>query len=288
MSFGLNASCAVNPPPFDIFRAAIVFPNSTIVNYSGDPINPVLNPWVMDNDTELAVYNILQTVYAAIRIDLGNPSLNNFILYPAALNNTIYSTFPITPANGEAYSNSSLYSILSSPYPFLQQFLPVTLSGPATIQVVYPCQFQQLKAPGALVISVLVATLSVFSTGWAVYILLATAIAKRHDPTGSFTLSAVVFLVTITMILTSLVANRCYGHCPQHRLDLDPNFFDEFYALKAGGSSDPKRRVSDARAVYQSVAQSPPSSHSRDLTHSDTEMESINRTTSESHETTER
>ena len=101
MSFGLNASCAVNPPPFDIFRAAIVFPNSTIVNYSGDPINPVLNPWVMDNDTELAVYNILQTVYAAVRIDL---SLNNFILYPAAMNNTIYPTFPITPANGEAFS----------------------------------------------------------------------------------------------------------------------------------------------------------------------------------------
>ena len=193
MSFGLNASCAINPPQFNIFLAATVFPNSTIHYYdSRGHVDPVWNPWVLDNDTELAVYNILQTVYAAIRIDLGNPSLNNFILYPAALNNTIYSTFPITPANGEAYSNSTLYSTLSSPYPFLQQYLPVTLSGPATIQVVYPCQFQQLKAPGALVISVLVATLSMFSTGWAVYILLATTIAKRHNPTGSFILSTAV------------------------------------------------------------------------------------------------
>ena len=204
MSFGLDAPCAINPPLFNIFLAAIVLPNSTIHYYDSRlPLDPVWNPWVLDNDTELAVYNILQTVYAAVRIDLGNPSLNNFILYPAAMNNTIYPTFPITPANGEAYSNSSLYSTLSSPFPWLQQNLPVTLSGPATIQVVYPCQFQQRKAPGALVISVLVATLSMFSTGWAVYMLLATTIAKRHNPTGSFILSTVVFLVTMTDILTS-------------------------------------------------------------------------------------
>lgn len=190
MSFGINAPCAINPPQFDVFLAASVFPNSTIHYYdSRGPLDPVWNPWVLDNDTELAVYNILQTVYAAVRIDLGNPSLNNFILYPAVLNNTIYSTFPITPANGEAYSNSTLYSTLSSPFPWLQQNLPVTLSGPAIIQVVYPCQFQQRKALGAMVISVLVATLSMFSTGWAVYMLLVTAIAKRHNPTGSFILS---------------------------------------------------------------------------------------------------
>jgi hypothetical protein len=240
----------------------------------------------LDNDTELVVYNILQAVYAAVRIDLGNPSLNNFILYPAAMNNTIFPTFPVTPANGEAYSNSSLYSALSSPFPWLQQNLPVTLSGPATIQVVYPCQFQQLKSPGALVISVLVATLSMFSTGWAVYMLLATAIAKRQTQTGSFIVF--IYIVTLTVILTSLsllVANRCYGHCPQHRLDFDPSFFNETYALQAGG---PKRQVSDARAVYQPVAQSPPSLHSRDLPTPDTEIDSISRTLSESHENSER
>ena len=193
MSFGLNASCAINPPQFSIFAAAAVYPNSTVRYYDSTiPLDPTWNPWVFDNDTELAFYNILQLVYAAVRIDLGNPSLNNFILYPAALNNTIYSTFPITPGNGEAYSNSSLYTTLNSPFPWLQQNLPLILPGPAVIQVVYACQFQQLKAPGALVISVLVATLSMFSTGWAVYMSLATIIAKRHNPTGSFILSTVV------------------------------------------------------------------------------------------------
>ena len=204
MSFGLNASCAINPPRINIFRATTVFPNSTIDQYdSRYPTDPVLNRGVLDNDTELAIYNILQTVYAAVRIDLGNPSLNNFILNPAALNNTIYPTFPITPANGEAFSNSDLYSILSSPSPWLQQNLPVKLSGPATIQVVYLCQTQIRKTAGALFISVLVATLSMFSTGWGVYMSLATTIAKRQNPTGSFILSTVVFLVTLTVILTS-------------------------------------------------------------------------------------
>ena len=194
MSFGLNASCANNPPQFNIFLATAVFPNSTLFYYdSRDPIDPIWNPWVLDDDSELAVYNILQTVYAAVRIDLGNPSLNNFILYPAAMNNMISPTFPITPSNGVAFSNSSLYATLSSPFPWLQQNLPVTLSGPATIRVVYPCRYQRIKAPGALVISVLVATLSMFSTAWAVYMLLATAIAKRHNPAGLFILSSCLF-----------------------------------------------------------------------------------------------
>jgi hypothetical protein len=189
MFLGPNATCATNPPQFNVVAAAAVFPNSTIHYYDSQyPTDPVYNPWVLDNDTELAVYNILQSVYAAIRIDLGNPSLNNFILNPAAMNSTIYPTFPITPGNGVASSNSTLYSTLNSPFPGLQPNLPVRLSGPATIQVVYPCQFQQRKATGPLVISVLVATLSMFSSGWAVYMLLATTLAKRHNPTGSFIL----------------------------------------------------------------------------------------------------
>ena len=203
MSFGLNASCAINPPQFNIVAAATVFPNSSYHQYDSSlPIDPVLNPQVLDNDTELAFYNILQTVYATIRIDLGNPSLNNFILYPAAMNNTIYPTFPITPANGEALSNSILYSTLNTS-PGLQNLSPLTLFffGPATIQVVYPCQTLIRKGAGALFISVLVATLSMFSSGWAIYMLLTAAIAKRQNPTGSFILSTVVFLATITVIL---------------------------------------------------------------------------------------
>ena len=209
MSLGLNASCAINPPQFNIFTAAIVFPNSTIHYYdSRAPLDPTWNPWVFDNDSESVIYNLIQAVYASVRIDLGNPSLNNFFLYPAAMNNTISPTFPITPANGEAFSYSSLYATLSSPFPWLQQNLPVKLSGPATIQVVYPCQFLQRKGPGAFVISVLVATLSMFSTGWAAFMFIAATLAKRHNPAGSFILSTVVFSATMIVILTFLSCSQ--------------------------------------------------------------------------------
>lgn len=196
MSFGLNASCAIDPPQFSIYSAATIYPNTTIRTYqSGVPIDPIWNPWVFDNDTELAVFNLLQALYAAVRIDLGNPSSNNFILNPAAMNGTIAPNFPLTLANGEAFSPSSLYSIWVAPFPELQQVLPVTVSGPASIQVVYPCQFQQLKGFGSLVISVLVATFSMFSTGWGIFMLLATAIVKRHNPSCWSFSSTVVKLI---------------------------------------------------------------------------------------------
>ncbi|KAF8802524.1 hypothetical protein BYT27DRAFT_7261057 [Phlegmacium glaucopus] len=251
MSLGLNASCAINPPQFNIIAAATVLPNSTIYSYDSQaPTDPTWNPWVLDNDTELAIYNLLQTVYASIRIDLGNPSSNNFILNPAALNGTIAPTFPVTQANGVPFSNSTLYAGWIAPIPRLQKILPVTVSGPATIQVVYPCQFQQRKSTGQLVISVLVATLSMFSTGWAVFMLIATAIVKRNNPT----------------------ANRCEGHCFQHPLDLDPSGFDtpETYGLQARDFSGTERNVANVKrfsgAVYQPVMQSPSSPPPKDLT----------------------
>ena len=187
ISLGLNASCAINPPQFNIPAAAIVFPNSTIQSYSNNsPVIPIWNPWVFDNDTQLPLYNLIQTVYAAIRIDLGNPSSNNFILYPAAMNGTISPTFPLTPANGEAFSNSSIYMDLTEPFPWLKRHLPVTVSGPAVIQLVYLCRFQQRKSLGQLIIAVLVADLSMFSGGWTVFMLIATAVAKRNNPSGPF------------------------------------------------------------------------------------------------------
>ena len=42
MSFGLNASCAINPPQFNITLAAAVFPNSTVHKYNSRvPLDPV-------------------------------------------------------------------------------------------------------------------------------------------------------------------------------------------------------------------------------------------------------
>jgi hypothetical protein len=188
MSLGLAALCSISPPKLVITSAATVYPNATILQFDNSyPIDPVDNPYVLDADLERPFSNLLQAVYAAIRIDLGNPSLNNFILNPLALNATIFEKFPVTAYNQDLFSTmSTLYYRWRNPDPSLQKYLPVTVSGPAQIQVVYPCRFQQPKPLGSLIVSVLVATLSMFSSAWAVFILVATAFAKRTDPACVF------------------------------------------------------------------------------------------------------
>jgi hypothetical protein len=62
--------------------------------------------------------------------------------------------------------------------------LPLTVEGPAQLDVVYLCRFERPLAPGQAFIAVLVATLSMFSTGWALFLGLATNFVKRRDSGG--------------------------------------------------------------------------------------------------------
>ncbi|KAF8968029.1 hypothetical protein BDZ97DRAFT_1655514 [Flammula alnicola] len=198
MSLGPAAACAITAPKFAIRYAAAVYANASILQYDNNyAIDPVQNPWVLDADTEQPIVNLLQTIYASIRVDLGNPSLNNFILHPLFLNSTIIPVFPATRWNQD---NSSRNATLYDGFAHLEPDLSVNVSGPAHIQVVYPCRFQQRKSLGSLVISVLVATLSMFSSGWALFILIATALAKRADPLGT---SAHCYWIVDALFITS-------------------------------------------------------------------------------------
>jgi len=143
-----------------------------------------LTPYILNDDIEIPFYNLLQTVYAAIRVDMGNPSMNNFILNPSALNLTIYEKFPATANQDE--TTSTFYDQSSGNNPKSDLHLPINVPGPAQIQVVYTCRTQQRKSLGSLITSVLVATLSMFSIAWAAFISAATAFVKRTDPAGIF------------------------------------------------------------------------------------------------------
>jgi len=181
MSLGSSAACGLATPNFTISSAAVVMSNlSYLEDIAPDPIT------VLDDNLKLPISNLLQTVYAIIRVELGNPSPNNFILHPNVTDNIIVSTFPATPLNqgGDALI-SGLYQEWTNPDPETKKYLPVTVSGPANIQVVYPCRFQRQKTPGQLFISVLVATLSMFSTGWAVFMVLAVYFAKRKGSSAN-------------------------------------------------------------------------------------------------------
>ncbi|KIK10071.1 hypothetical protein K443DRAFT_138164 [Laccaria amethystina LaAM-08-1] len=185
MSLGSSAACGLSTPNFTISSAAVVMSDlSFFQDEAPDPIT------VLDDNIKLPISNLLQTVYAIIRVELGNPSPNNFILHPNVTDNIIVSTFPATPLNqgGDALI-SGLYQEWTNPDPETKKYLPVTVSGPANIQVVYPCRFQQQKTPGQVFISVLVATSSMFSTGWAVFMVLAVYFAKQRGPSGNESVS---------------------------------------------------------------------------------------------------
>ncbi|KAF8907353.1 hypothetical protein CPB84DRAFT_308744 [Gymnopilus junonius] len=148
-------------------------------------------------------------MYSAIRIGLGNPSVNNFILNRMFLNKTIYSTFPATKYNSDAASrNSTMYAIYNHPDAL------TTVTGLSQIQLVYACRFQQRKYIGPLIVSVMVATVSMFSSGWALYILIATELAKREATSG---MSFFFPFSKRSMYIHIRAANKCDGHCFRHK-----------------------------------------------------------------------
>lgn len=178
-SLGISAPCAIKAPRFNITFAAVVYPNITLAQHTQSEPTSDENPQVIDAVTAAPLANLIQLVYASIRIDLGNPSPNNFILNPSSTNQTIAQSFPQTSTLPVAQSN--LYQKLTS-----QSFQPVTIQDPANIRVVYLCRAQRQKSAGPLFIAVLVATLSMFSSGWAVFMFVAAYIAKR--PSEGFSL----------------------------------------------------------------------------------------------------
>jgi hypothetical protein len=127
------------------------------------------------------VLNFVQLAQAAARIDLGNAVANNFLLNPEVVDNILVATFPETPVTST--SQSDLYSTWKS------QINPATKSpyrtlnvpGPSTLQAVFICHFFKLKGPGSLIVSVLVATLSMFSSAWALGLMTAAHFVKERD-----------------------------------------------------------------------------------------------------------
>jgi hypothetical protein len=179
-SSGVEAGCAVLPPNFNISQAVAVYPNGqlSIFNETGVPdLSKIIN-----DNISAPLSNLIQSFHASVRVDLGNPSRNNFLTSPAAVNTTLFATFPATEPLQP--SNSNLYLSASQPNKYLKPFFPVLLEGPARVQVVYLCRFQRRKPLGQAFISVLVATLSMFSSGWAIFMFIATNVIKSRDEKG--------------------------------------------------------------------------------------------------------
>ncbi|KAJ7182498.1 hypothetical protein C8R43DRAFT_1116135 [Mycena crocata] len=186
-STGRDAPCARRVPPTNI---TAMFEHTAGQLYKGyiasSPLTKDNQP-LITNDTFGIISNLVQSTYALVRLDLGNPSPNNFLLNTSVLPEALVATFPQTfPGLPDPMLYPLLEKGVADGFPFdITGFMPLTLPGPAVLDGVYLCRFQMPKSPGSAFIAVLVATLSMFSSGWALFITLSATIVKRRGSTAN-------------------------------------------------------------------------------------------------------
>ncbi|KAF9528185.1 hypothetical protein CPB83DRAFT_360939 [Crepidotus variabilis] len=149
-------------------RKAPKFNGTVGYSWSLNPFPRVFVHALHDIDTPF--WNLLQSVYAAVRVDLGINTLNNPLLHKEAIPMVIQEP-------KSALYNALTYNIKSPD--------SESLSDPHSIQAEYLCKNQQLKSTGSLIVSVLVAVISMFSGGWAVYLSIISTLAKRSPGANS-------------------------------------------------------------------------------------------------------
>ncbi|KAF9532597.1 hypothetical protein CPB83DRAFT_629269 [Crepidotus variabilis] len=184
-----SSDCGKQRPNISFIQSVSITPNNTLSQSFSTKL--AANTTVIDALTEAPLLNLLQTVYAAARIDLGIDSPNNVFLHKEALPLVLNKTFPVTlntPASIPAALTSNLYLDFEDPgqiSPGWENVLPVEVAGPAVIRVLYLCRYQRRKSGGSLFISVLVAVLSMFTSGWGIYTKILTKWAKRSPGSNS-------------------------------------------------------------------------------------------------------
>ncbi|KAJ6526186.1 hypothetical protein DFH09DRAFT_1188077 [Mycena vulgaris] len=191
-SLGRDAPCAQQVPPVNISAMFTHTPGKLFEQYFAGLPSGAGGDSLVTNDTEGIIANLVQSAYAAVRLDLGNPSPNNFLLNKSMVGEAITAHFPQT-FPGMA-TESFLFSILVDDGYYAQQpggttyyndvasMLPLAVPGTAVVDGVYLCRFQRAKSPGSAFIAVLVATLSMFSSGWALFIAVAAGMVKTRAP----------------------------------------------------------------------------------------------------------
>ncbi|KAG8868066.1 hypothetical protein FRB98_003795 [Tulasnella sp. 332] len=167
----VNPACTAVPVSMDLDPAITLFVNGSL-GKSDDPLG----------DNSAATVNAMQAVLALALLDVGNIYPNNIIYFDniTTLNATIASGFSIQGAPGSPRVPSTFYTVLSNPNMYTWNATAVDIPPPAVISTEYLCRFSQRKSAGQLFVSVLVATLSMFSSGWAAFILVSAYFEKRR------------------------------------------------------------------------------------------------------------
>lgn len=171
-----NVTCRTTTP-FLNFNVNPYDRNGGLLSLTVDPAAP--------SNLTSAISNAMQVVLAAARIDVGNILSNNILVNRDLVSTAIQETLP-DPVTGGA---TGIWSQLTDPGPQRVTINGIVPGAPVTINTTYQCHVQIPKSPGQIFVAVAVATVTLFSSGWAVFMLLLTFFANRKNPRGMFHLS---------------------------------------------------------------------------------------------------
>lgn len=141
-------------------------------------------------DPSLAVptTNFLHLAHSFIRLDIGHIR-PNFLTNLSVIDEVLTAELPVPVGAppGSAATPSWMYNAWKSQRYYDDTnvtFASIKVPGPSTLRAVFQCRSLQLKSSGTLVVSVLVATLSMFATIWGLGLLALALFAKQGDTTG--------------------------------------------------------------------------------------------------------
>ncbi|KAF6759946.1 hypothetical protein DFP72DRAFT_1004757 [Ephemerocybe angulata] len=184
-SYAHEARCIASrtlPPAVNITSVSGVSNNRSLLQDSSFAAPGTLQ-LELEESLRSPTLNFLQLARAAAQIDLGNAAPNNFLTNLSMVDSVLIPTYPSASRPGVSVK-SQLYNAWKSqlmqssiePKPYAN----LGISGPSTLQAVFICHFSRLKSTGSLLVSVLVATLSMFSSGWAILLIVAAHIVKTR------------------------------------------------------------------------------------------------------------
>ncbi|KAG8987522.1 hypothetical protein FRB94_003610 [Tulasnella sp. JGI-2019a] len=174
--FNTNSTCGTAVPPISLYARNLYDATGKTVSNATLPTN-----------YNLTINNAMQTMLAAIRIDLGNILPNNFLVHrtPDVIGRTISSTIPIK--SFQPTPTSLLYTLIANGDSWLNGHAGLANINPnsvtrSQITLQYQCQVKQKKSAGSIFIAVTVATLTLFNNGWGIVTALLIFLALRHRP----------------------------------------------------------------------------------------------------------
>lgn len=179
-----SAHAEYSPPSFSLTQPSLIFPNTTFLK---PPDASLFNT----DDYRIPLNNLIYSLHAAARTDLGSFRPNNLFTNASMLQSIIKGRMPggsIHNATDLKFAGALLgtRNLSSGTFNLAFTALPLAPAGPSVILNYYLCHFKIPKSTAALVFGMFVATMSLFSTAWTVFMIFADTWIKRRSG-GRFT-----------------------------------------------------------------------------------------------------